>query len=988
MTTLKAETKKLAQNRPTSTQVDIEKFLDLKSRFFNVTGLQKLRNWVLFPSFLLFYNISVSVLLIMGILYSNNDVPPFFAIISYLVEILAIGFSLRRRAQIKSQLDESSQPFNSNRSEDKITQNHLAKEDIKVIDVPLDKWKYLQIAQGCNYAVLIFKLLFIVVCNIGIVWSFVDIKNADLYGSYFPVYFRGLWSIGLLALWFEFGLFILYYIDKPVYQQVIFILNKVLLYGSFLTFFILFLVSVDNYYPGLTIFFMMTIIGEFLLLLGLNNKQIGNLHISKPRPQFFSKSKRLAGKRKNLAKFAPVNPEVDPSILIDRPQSEVYESSIDVLQKLPRFIRPKRHFKRKLIRIFAILTGITINFILLMLFGLSLDDSDYAHITFLIALAIVGEITFLVSRRSFKMQFKTWIANQYVHNAIRQSLSAEKLEQGFDFKSARRKWRRAHKKLIQSGKINPDVLQRSNVTKLSWILKKKYGLNILAQAIYTSDIAWEFYKKKQYSRAIGKYKKAILLVESAITYIENQVRQSSEFSFTLDVSLIYDILKLFQMTIQQIELEQKYKKASNLHQTKLDLQEIFDKIDIALKDNNDAVGTYNQLILLRGKNISGTTILEKIEHDFTHSLQIVENLQDRLTSLIEFLQSPENDSLLANLDNSQINSSFLSQPAYMLDTSDPNLRKIKVKTPSDSTNNLNSSEEDPQKTISIIREYEYIGGKIRLKTGLVNTTGKVVTNLALRYDLPGSLKWIIHEPNYTRRGDTILIPKLGGSEKIAISLYLEPMNCLQSPINATLTYFDAQDHPKAVIMPPKMVSITCPIFFTRDEANVARVRSIQGQLKYHDKKIFPIGKSNNLELIFNQILETVGTHDVKLVEKEFSQDKNYGQSLYYGITKVKKQKMVIQIVMDGNHQILEIQVTGDDPGPITGLLAELEGQIREKLLMSKVITDGNVFHDIATSVMLGHCPYCNGPIESEWIALFKKGQQIQCKYCDTPIVPY
>ena len=83
-----------------------------------------------------------------------------------------------------------------------------------------------------------------------------------------------------------------------------------------------------------------------------------------------------------------------------------------------------------------------------------------------------------------------------------------------------------------------------------------------------------------------------------------------------------------------------------------------------------------------------------------------------------------------------------------------------------------------------------------------------------------------------------------------------------------------------------------------------------------------------------------------------------------------------------------MNVNGDNQEPITGLLAELEGQIREKLLMSKIITDGSTFNDISTSILLGNCPYCNGPIAPEWISLYKKGEIITCKYCDTPVIPY
>ncbi|MHA1511860.1 MAG: hypothetical protein ACTSRX_09090, partial [Promethearchaeota archaeon] len=243
-------------------------------------------------------------------------------------------------------------------------------------------------------------------------------------------------------------------------------------------------------------------------------------------------------------------------------------------------------------------------------------------------------------------------------------------------------------------------------------------------------------------------------------------------------------------------------------------------------------------------------------------------------------------------------------------------------------------------------------------------------------------------PNLKRRGDTIHIARLGGNEKIAISLYLEPINCLESMINATLTYFDSKDQPQAVIMAPKKVSISCPIFFTRDEANLARVKKIQLKLKYEDHKIFPLVKSDKSELIFNKILSSIGKHDVKLVSKEYSLDNNKGEAYFYGVTKVKKDKMIIRLLLDSNHQIIEISVNGDDQEPITGLLAELESEIRDKLLVHNIIEDSDKFHDINTSILLGNCPFCNGPISQTSITFFKKGETITCKYCDTALTPY
>ncbi len=55
---------------------------------------------------------------------------------------------------------------------------------------------------------------------------------------------------------------------------------------------------------------------------------------------------------------------------------------------------------------------------------------------------------------------------------------------------------------------------------------------------------------------------------------------------------------------------------------------------------------------------------------------------------------------------------------------------------------------------------------------------------------------------------------------------------MESPINATVSFFDVRDKPHALKMKPKMISITCPIFFTEVDANLARVKSLRRKLAY------------------------------------------------------------------------------------------------------------------------------------------------------------
>ncbi|MFX1388644.1 MAG: hypothetical protein ACFE9Z_01105 [Promethearchaeota archaeon] len=291
------------------------------------------------------------------------------------------------------------------------------------------------------------------------------------------------------------------------------------------------------------------------------------------------------------------------------------------------------------------------------------------------------------------------------------------------------------------------------------------------------------------------------------------------------------------------------------------------------------------------------------------------------------------------------------------------------------------TEGDRDSILSIIREYEFIGGQIRFKVGVINNTNYTFTSLRLAFDLPEALKWIIHEPKYERKGDSILISKLGAHEKLAVSLYLEPINCMESSVNVTASFFDAKEKPHAVPMKPKMIAISCPIFFTENEANLARVKSLRRSLANRDKKVFPIANREKGASVFSSILSVLGKFDIKLVYKEFDEESNYGEAWFYGITKVKKNRIIPYVMLDTENKVLEFEVAGDDAEQITSFLAEIGDRVRRKLIHDKVIKPEEKFFDMRITVMSNFCPYCYTLISDDSVQKFLRGESISCKNC-------
>jgi len=137
-----------------------------------------------------------------------------------------------------------------------------------------------------------------------------------------------------------------------------------------------------------------------------------------------------------------------------------------------------------------------------------------------------------------------------------------------------------------------------------------------------------------------------------------------------------------------------------------------------------------------------------------------------------------------------------------------------------------------------------------------------------------------------------------------------------------------------------------------------------------------------MSLIYSSTLNVLGQYDIKLIYKEFSDKDKFGEAWFYGITKVKKNRIITYILLNGEENILELEVSGESEEQITAFLAEIGNKIREQLIKQKVLSKSDRFYDIRISILSGVCPFCGAPILSEKVQEYQSGQSITCKYCD------
>ena len=236
--------------------------------------------------------------------------------------------------------------------------------------------------------------------------------------------------------------------------------------------------------------------------------------------------------------------------------------------------------------------------------------------------------------------------------------------------------------------------------------------------------------------------------------------------------------------------------------------------------------------------------------------------------------------------------------------------------------------------VKMLSEVEFYQGYVRLKVAVRNDTKSVITNVAvdISYDT-NVLRVQRIQPEYETLGTKVMLGTLSPREKKTVAYYLDPLICQESDIDGTTTFKDAKGAFGTVTMKRRRADIVCPVFFTEENANTAMLkRLVHEELKEQDSKMFVIPKILTAKDAFTLAKQVVRSHDVRFV-REFVEDQpSYrAEAWYYGVTKVKKSKMVIRASVWDSPKNVEFSVASNRMEAITGLLAELGQNLNEAL---------------------------------------------------------
>jgi hypothetical protein len=267
-----------------------------------------------------------------------------------------------------------------------------------------------------------------------------------------------------------------------------------------------------------------------------------------------------------------------------------------------------------------------------------------------------------------------------------------------------------------------------------------------------------------------------------------------------------------------------------------------------------------------------------------------------------------------------------------------------------------------KKGVKLVSEVEFFQGFVRLKVAVKNDTDTVITDSAIDIVYDDTVLRLDHiQPVYEFKRGKVHLGNVNAAEKKTVAFNFDPIICMESMIDGTLTYRDLHGKLQVVSMKSRRADIVCPIFFTRENANTAMLkRLVREELSAQDSKVYRYPDGLAPLQAFELCKGVVHLHDVKFV-REFIEPKPswLGEAWFYGETKVKGYKIVIRVTVREASHSAEFFVASQQMEVITGLLAELGHSLNRMLkekymgrLKAQPIVDQKLKKDITEQPLL------------------------------------
>jgi hypothetical protein len=234
--------------------------------------------------------------------------------------------------------------------------------------------------------------------------------------------------------------------------------------------------------------------------------------------------------------------------------------------------------------------------------------------------------------------------------------------------------------------------------------------------------------------------------------------------------------------------------------------------------------------------------------------------------------------------------------------------------------------------VNLLGNVDFYKGFIVVKTAVMNGAATVITDAEVKLVYHSDALRLDHvQPDLPLTGSEVKVGNLGPGERKTVAFYLDPVICVKSNIDATVSFKDSKGALRTKGMEQLKAEVVCPILYSDEEINVAMLKRLIGILQVHDSKIFPIPSMIKPKRTLELGKEVLSGFKAKLV-REFCEPKPFSaEAWYHGKTKVGNRSVVTRLSVKEASNIVEFFVATDELPALTGLLAELGHEFAKAL---------------------------------------------------------
>lgn len=275
--------------------------------------------------------------------------------------------------------------------------------------------------------------------------------------------------------------------------------------------------------------------------------------------------------------------------------------------------------------------------------------------------------------------------------------------------------------------------------------------------------------------------------------------------------------------------------------------------------------------------------------------------------------------------------------------------------------------------VTIRRQYEYVGGKVRVKAKVTNSSSAGLLRVRVSLDVPESFRILRVEPlEYAHEGPVVKLNEMLPGDEKAVSWVLEPLICGKEKVHGSVTGTDAHGTPYALTMEPLEVEVRCPLFVQPEEATLPAVQRIFGELPVKSERVYFLPKILAPAEAFNMVKAVISTRDVRFVGifaagagAAFDQT-----AWFYGATKVGQKRYVLTASVSEQDRAIRIFSACDDEAGCTGFLAEAGAAVRQAIVQRGAASSEETVREL-------FCEKCGGVLPRGPDA----GRDVKCPEC-------